>query len=192
MAHLARLHLAYSQRREELEARYPLLDPEGWIERVDQLRREPWQWAVACKFRCQPMGDEASCLILLSQPSLGALWWNRRSGLSFVRLEDEPKVELASGHAPLPVKAARSLWRASLVTERGRLEDVPYRCYDGVEATVVFRGVDGGSASKATCNAADVGQEPALVLARAAFAVVSREPGVGRLGFGAFTPSRQT
>jgi hypothetical protein len=112
-----------------------------------------------------PLGHEGSGLVLLSTPSIGRLWWSARSGMFPILLNVEPKVELASGDADLTAKAAGSLWRACVAGERRGLADVESRCFDGISATVALHGC-GGDRVKATCNVAEAGREPALVLAR--------------------------
>ena len=87
LAELERMGHAHSRRRKELEARYPLLDADGWIASIEQKRSGPWQWAAAVSFVGLPLGHEGSGLVLLSTPSTGRLWWSARSGMFMVPLE---------------------------------------------------------------------------------------------------------
>jgi hypothetical protein len=179
VADFERLRRAHKQRRKELEARYPLLDADGWLKRVDQLRTETSLWALAVKFKGLPYGAEGSGLVLLSKASLGRLWWSSRRGLSFILLDAEPNVELASGHADVPAKEARSLWRACRLGARRGIEDVPSRCYDGVPSTVILRDLSSGRTLRACCNAAGPGREPALVLARSIIGAIEEHCVIG-------------
>jgi hypothetical protein len=181
-AEFQRMRRAYANRRNELEVRYPLLNADGWIDTIDELRPGAWRWAAAVKFVGLPLGHEASGLVVLSEPSLGSLWWGGRCGLFPLRFDAEPTVELASGNAALAAKAARSLWCACLAGSRRGLKDVPARCWDGIEAKVILREFSSGRTMKASCNACDSGREPALVLARRLIGEVGR---YHEVGFGA-------
>ena len=173
MAELSRLRQASRADRAKLEARYPLLDAEGWMRRVPALAPASWHYAISTAYRSLPCGDETSALIVLDTPARARYCSTRRRGMLMVPVGHEPTVELAALDGPLTPGGAKRLWRACTEIDQRGLADVSERCYDGLPITLMVRAATSDAVHRASCNAADGGRELALVLARAVLRGIS-------------------
>lgn len=167
MAEVARLRQASREHRAKLEARYPLLDAEGWMRRVPELAIASWRYAISADYRGLPCGDESSALIVLDAAERGRYWSTHRRGMPMVPIGHEPTVELAAHEGELPPLVAQDVRRACTAIDQHGLADVPARCYDGLPITLMVRAATRDALHRASCNAADSGQELALALAEA-------------------------